>query len=78
MYFIINPVLKRKCIECTKYNRIHFLFLHLSVKSEVEEQLSHKVAAVISVEVDVDLLASLQQLYQLKLTSWPVCSSYIS
>ena len=36
------------------------MFLHLFVKSEIEEQRSHKVVTAISIEFDLLLLVSLQ------------------
>ena len=49
------------------------LFLHLCIKSELEEQRSHKVVTVKSIEFDLLLLVSLQcdQLYGKEIKSLP-------
>ena len=48
MYFIITPLWKT--VIC---NRINLLFLHLCVKSKLEEQRGHKVVTVMSIEFDL-------------------------
>ena len=40
-------------------NQVNLLFLHLCLKSEPEEQRSHKVVTVMSIEIDLLLLVSL-------------------
>ena len=56
MFFITTTLMekllkkKQKCFEFVLRNRIKLLFLHLCVKSEVEEQRSHKVVTVMSIE----------------------------
>ena len=51
---------EQKCFELVICNRISLLFLHLCVKSELEEQRRHKVVTVMSIEFDLLLLVSLQ------------------
>ena len=51
---------EQKCFEVLTCNGINLLFLHLCVKSELEEQRSHKVVTVKSIEFDLLVLVSLQ------------------
>ena len=66
MFFFIILLLwksywkEQRCFEFVLCNRINLLFLHLCVKSELEEQRSHKVVTVMSIEFDLLLLVSLQ------------------
>ena len=53
MFFFIKTPLMKELLIC---NRINLLFLHLCVKSELEEQRSHKVVTVMSIEFDLFLL----------------------
>ena len=41
-------------------NQVNLLFLYLRLKSELEEQRSHKVVTTMSIEFDLRLLGSLQ------------------
>ena len=64
-FFIITPLIEKllkeqKCFKVVICNRINLLFLHLCVKSELEELRSHKVVTVKSIEFDLLLLVSLQ------------------
>ena len=74
---------EQKCFEFIICNRINLHFLHLSIKSELKEQLSYKVATVISIEFDLLFLVSLQceggratSPTQLPNLILPICSSY--
>ena len=54
-----SSIEEQKLFEFMLCNRIDLLFLHFCVKSELEEQRSHKVVTVMSIEFDL-LLVSLQ------------------
>ena len=56
---IENLMKKQKCFEVVIYNRINLFFLHLCLKWKLEEQRSHKVVTVKSIEFDLLLLVSL-------------------
>ena len=64
-FFIITPFMEEllkgtKCFEFVIFNQINLLFLHLCVKSELEEQRGRKVVTVMSIEFDLLLLVSLR------------------
>ena len=58
----MEDILKKnkKCFEFVICNRINLLFLHLCVKSKLEEQWGHKVLTVMSIEFALRFLVSLQ------------------